>query len=179
MATRNKKDKTMKPGRELDALVAEFVMGYQWWSFIRIAVLMRPAEAKQECWSGSSWTKGIAKGAEKDVDGHTFKGGHNWNGPGRFIVAKYSTDIDAAWSVLTTEESDEWEIHGSNFLHVRGLSSRVGEDFRLCRNYPHQDEYWVEYMTPSGLKKGPIGETMPHAICLAALEAVGYGKEKV
>ena len=79
-------------------------------------------------------------------------------------LPKYSDSLDAAWDVLTKE--------GSRFLFCRRLSSSGGEDFRLCRDYPEQQNYWLEYMVPGAMRRGPNAETAPMAICLAALDAV-------
>lgn len=78
-------------------------------------------------------------------------------------LRKYSTQLDAAWEVLVKE--------GSRFLFVRQLSSRGGEDFRLCRDYPACENYWLEYMTPGGTHRGPNAKTPAMAICLAAIDA--------
>lgn len=83
---------------------------------------------------------------------------------GHSPLAKYSKNLDAAWDAL--------EGPTSRFQRVRGYSSCGGEDYRLCRDYPEQSNYWLEYMTPGGLKKGPSAKTPALAICLAALEAV-------
>lgn len=83
-------------------------------------------------------------------------------------LQKYSSNLPAAWDVLVKE--------GSMFLFSRCLSSRGGEDFRLCRDYPEQDKYWLEYMTPGGLRRGPNAKTPALAICLAALDATKSAK---
>lgn len=81
-------------------------------------------------------------------------------------IPKYSTSLEDSYELLTSNVS--------RFVFLRSLSSCSGDDFRLCRSHPHQDQHWVEYITPSGLTRGPIGCTMPHSICLAALESVLY-----
>lgn len=83
-------------------------------------------------------------------------------------LPKYSDNLIAAWDILVKE--------GSRFLFVRRLSSRGGEDFRLCRDYPESETYWLDYMTPGGLRRGPNAATPALAICLAALDAVETGK---
>lgn len=79
-------------------------------------------------------------------------------------LSKYSQDFRAAWEILTSSTS--------KFRVFRGLSSRTGADFKLCLDYPQREKYWLEYMTPSGLKTGPEAMTPAMAICLAALECV-------
>lgn len=83
-------------------------------------------------------------------------------GAGEQRIIPYSCCIECAWELLAGNKS--W------FCVTRGLSSRAGEDFRLCRGYPNTGVYWLEYMTPSGLKQGPKAECASLAICRAALE---------
>ena len=94
----------MNPSRVLDCLVAEKCLGYEWWSFIRVACLLSPSQIQAECWSASSWTKGISDIAEKDIEGRTFtyggfsRGGGQYDsdGHGRFYIPKYSEDPEQA-----------------------------------------------------------------------------------
>jgi hypothetical protein len=79
-------------------------------------------------------------------------------------LRKYTEQLEAAWEVLVHESS--------RFVFTRQLSSRGGEDFRLCRDYPECKNYWLEYMTPGGIHRGPNAPTPALAICLAALDAV-------
>lgn len=74
-----------------------------------------------------------------------------------------STDIECAFRVL----------EGNAWTQRRRLSSAAGNDYQICRAYPQTDRYLVAYMTPTGGKQGPEGDSVPHAICLAALEAFG------
>lgn len=90
--------------------------------------------------------------------------------PGFIMPRDYSRCLATAWDLLVSDKS--------RFLHVRNISSRSGEDFRLCRNYPGQDLHWLEYMTPGGLVMGPEAETPAMAICAAALEACGKKEEE-
>ena len=99
-----------------------------------------------------SWLWQHVRGTNKDT----------WDG----TVPPYSTSEEWAFKVI---------LHDSLFMAYRGLSSRAGCDYRICRGYPNTDVYWVEYMTPSGLKKGPPAKTLPMAICLAAWEALSKG----
>lgn len=99
----------MNPSRELDCLVAEKCLGYEWWSFIRTACLLSPCEIQGECWGGSSWEKGIAPIAEKDIEGRIFTYGgfsrsgpqYDSNGHGRFYIPKYSEDPEQAMRLHT------------------------------------------------------------------------------
>jgi hypothetical protein len=91
----------MNPSRELDCLVAEKCLGYEWYSFIGVACLFAPNEIQGEAWPGSSWEKGLRKGAEKDIEGRTFTyggraGQYDVNGHGRFFIPKFSEDFDQA-----------------------------------------------------------------------------------
>lgn len=104
----------MKPGRELDALVAEKVMGWQ---------------------VGSSIYPWLV------VDGKVTQRLAEWSP---------STDIAAAWEVLTSPKFCCWVMKSD---HESGLiTAQVEHD---------------------GNRRIAQSETAPHAICLAALRAVG------
>lgn len=88
------------PGRELDALVSEKVMGRRWRTFFHNAYLL-PLEAIEGiCFRGSSWTEG--RNAQ-------------WDGECIILsdlkhlrVPDHSTDITAAWQVwLKLRENPE------------------------------------------------------------------------
>lgn len=106
----------LKPGRELDALIAHKVMGLE-----------------------------VHNGFEVVGEGA-------FRAPSRaFPVKRYSTDIAAAWEV------------------VDSLRSRFeGFYWNLNETY---DGMWTVNFWPKGSELN--GDTAPHAICLAALKAVG------
>ena len=99
----------MKPGPELDALIAEKVMG---WKLSRYF-----------------WDTGTGKIAIERTP-------------------KYSTSIQAAWDVV---EKLEGELH-----------------------FKRKDDKWSVFLMGAEVWAGSTQDTLPHAICLAALKAVGY-----
>lgn len=114
----------LKPGREMDALVAQHVMG---WTLSH----------RGNCW--------------------------NKNGKNAYSVLMWnpSTDIKAAWEVVEKLSKLSFQLKSSRnhrqdkdaYTH----SARFGFNAeKLDRNYMAD------------------GVTAPHAICLAALKAVGY-----
>lgn len=103
----------MKPGRALDALIAEKVMGYS-------------ISPKEECSHGRGCL----------VHG---------------MFLHYSTDIAAAWEVLA-------RLAGGCILDVGSAKTTVYANFGTMEDGTLLSE----------------GDTTPHAICLAALEALGY-----
>lgn len=110
----------MEAGREMDALVAEKVMGWE-------KVHNNPV-----VW-GDSW--------------------YGIDGDALMRLPHYSTDIAAAWQVVEKViAGDEYEIGFENGQHYAKLGSAKG-------GYA-----WAGQAT---------GTTAPHAICLAALKAVG------
>jgi hypothetical protein len=121
----------MKPGRELDALIAEKVMGY-------------PAFAKQVLEQLGAHLLGEGEHEHCLVCGRGIDGTLE-------CLPYYSTDISAAWEVVekagllkrfTLEQTDHgWEVWDRN--EVSGDDLIAG------------------------------GLSAPHAICLAALKAVG------
>lgn len=108
----------MKPGRELDALVAEKVMGWKW------------DEASAWSPSGSKYARDYP----------------NMNGDSWWWLPEYSTDIAAAMKVLT---------------HVmKSYRKKISIE-------TYEGEAWS--IKPCGTSS----RSLPHAICLAALKALG------
>lgn len=128
----------MKAGRELDALVAEKVMGciisFKGWRYGRC---------------GCDDTKGPSHMWTPDHETY------EWPAP-------YSTDIAAAWEVV--EKMGNW--HGFDFAIWK---KEVGE----WRAGWFEDGW-------EGLegRADATAESAPHAICLAALKAVGALQEE-
>jgi|SRR4029079_4158455 hypothetical protein len=138
----------MEASRELDVQIARDVMGLRPCHFMIDAMFSAWATA----WRCRCATTHQCYPENKDAIEHAHS-----------PLRKYSSQLEAAWEVLVQE--------GSRFLFVRRLSSRGGEDFRLCRDYPVSETYWLEYMTPGGLHRGPDAKTPALAICLAAIDA--------
>lgn len=123
----------MKPGRELDALVAEKVMGIPAHEtklfFVRAESGVKPTHTMG----------GLPFVAEERKESRT-------------DIKPYSTDIAAAWTVVEKLQAD-------SIVEVSGYKND-----------------WDCLINTSG---GEIpdffgsAETVPHAICLAALKAVG------
>ncbi len=114
----------MKPGRELDALVAEKVMGFKPCSD-PIGKCDAAHMSPPLCWDGSE-------------------------------LKPYSTNISAAWEVVEKVSLLGWE---------RALGkTRDGEWCTLYHDLLDSD-HRCDFSTR--------GESAPHAICLAALNAVG------
>jgi hypothetical protein len=103
----------LKPGRELDDLVARKVFGF------------------------------IPR----------FDGGYRDGAHGLHPERPYSTDIEAAWELFSLPHFDAWAL---------GRKASDGK-------------WWVfnPYVHLEGVVTIAIGDTAPHAICLAALRAVG------
>jgi hypothetical protein len=139
----------MEASRELDVRIAKEVMGLRPCHFTISAMFSAWATA----WTCKCGGGGKCYPENKDAIDHDHS-----------PLPKYSKHLDAAWDVLTKESS--------RFLFCRRLSSSGGEDFRLCRDYPEQEKYWLEYMVPGAMRRGPNAATPALAICLAALDAV-------
>lgn len=116
----------MRPGRELDALVAEKVMGL-------------------EC--GIISGKPKVKGSNCGTYGCT----RHW-----IDTPNYSTDIAAAWELVEKMKSE-------------GFTFAVEYGHEISAVFSKRD--YVSDRIGDGM--GVSGESVPHAICLAALEATG------
>lgn len=124
----------MKPGRELDALIAEKVMGWTW--------------DEKSAWSpsGSKWSR--------KVPGKVILDEWGW-------LLHYSTDICAAWEVVEKMSQIGFKFVISNSV-IGGLES--------------SEKPWCFFGKQGERVIDIVGHTIPHAICLAALKAVGCVK---
>ena len=121
----------MKPGRELDALVAKKVMGWDGFSGI--------IETSPEVGFSTEEIDELVK-----------------TGKLRFRPPEYSTDIAAAWQVVEKMQRENHDFA----IHITS-----------CRD---EDNQWQPHFNISVTRTLLTGsKTAPHAICLAALKAVG------
>jgi hypothetical protein len=143
----------MTPGRELDALVAERVMGWRWlpvrfvWDDEPLVYLLPPG--------------GITEDVNSTTSG-AWDENRVWHS-----MPCYSTDIAAAWEVVEKMQAAGWgwclEQHENADVPTAWFlrASEIGRNARFSS--PEQME---EKRSASG--------AMPHAICIAALKAVGH-----
>ncbi len=132
----------MEAGRELDALIAEKVMGW-----------------------------------ENNKDGPTYYGHRHeqiWamNEVPVYDCPAYSTDIAAAWEVVSAgfvEAVVKLDDGRYGSIPAREDWSSDEPKLRCGFQLSHPGNY---YEVP--IAADCIGDTAPHAICLAALKAVGY-----
>jgi hypothetical protein len=125
----------MDAGRELDALVAEKVMG---WSK-RISADHSNSPIKQLRAFGIIYAWKDSEGNDRGLD-----------------VWHYSTDIAAAWQVVEKMKALEWRTEIAQTI-------QSGVDVTVIKW--EGGEFGGEF--------AEWGETAPHAICLAALKAIG------
>ena len=135
----------MQAGRELDALVAEKVMG------------LCPHKLKRD----------VAQTEFGDIFGYVcthcgerFYGLSFHEGYSHPALLHYSTNISDAWQVVEKMLDMDNDIFIENW--------RDGE--WCCFTMPCLSTIW-----PEGGRPGECADTAPLAICLAALKAVGYG----
>lgn len=125
----------LEAGLEMDALVAERVMGWLWWKSSSSGKRCLFAPGKHP-----EWFEERATGDEPLVG--------DWGSTG---IPKYSTDILAAWSVLT--KFGHWEI---------GLDGGIIECECGCFEKPIGDGCQLGF---------GVAKEAPLAICRAALRA--------
>jgi hypothetical protein len=137
-------------GRELDALVAEKVMGWRWFHFLNKCYLIPPRNTATGFDPANTLRHWDGEGKEgtPDLEWTTLTNYPN------FRLRHYSTDIAAAWEVV--EKDDGW-----------------GFDWTLTR-WMASSKPWacVAYRVADGEAFSGMAATAPHAICLAALKAV-------
>lgn len=135
----------MEAGRELDALVAEKVMGLSQRS--------------------GSWFDNL--GNKLYSPASTYSDDDIW-------LPEYSTDIKAAWEVA--EKSDIESL--IRIEDGRWIANVVGyyDPNEGTKAWPRLNEYY-EISIYEDAVKDTIGKSAPHAICLAALKAMGVNVE--
>lgn len=130
----------MKPGRDLDKLIAEKVMG---WTEIE--------EVKHLHLSVPQIVGIKPNELPSPYTGHRQK----------YSVPEFSTDIGAAWEVVN-------EMTNRNYFFLVSNSAISGGLIKLGEN---------KIFASFGRKNEPVehtvGESAPHAICLAALKSIG------
>jgi hypothetical protein len=164
----------VKPGRELDALVAEKVMGWRWFRFLNKCYLIPPrnTETGFDPASVLSHWDGEGKQGTPDLEWTTLTSYPN------FRLRHYSTDIAAAWEVVEKMRADNYTVE------VYSPGALINDEHGV-----HSIGWGVEFSTwgkpsrPSGRvgrtidlfneeSEREVIDTAPHAICLAALKAV-------
>lgn len=140
---------SLKAGRELDALVAEKVMGWQWWRMVAAPDkrFLQPPE-RLPVTSGPSAME-PADGTETVI--------------GQAYVAEFSTSIAAAWTVVEafTSKGKHWLLGTADYDGQCYIANHDSECL-MCEGWPDDADFI-----------SVAASTMPEAICLAALRAVG------
>lgn len=124
----------MKPGKDLDIIIAEQVLGWE----------KRPADAYYNDTTDAGW---------RNPDDHVFY--HKGNLP------EFSNEIEAAWEIIKKLEKHPDFVH----WQIRQDEGSINGNKKYCANICisiHSSYSW--------------SETVPHAICLSALEALRIRK---
>jgi hypothetical protein len=138
---------TMEAGREMDALVAEKVMG--WKKRVRKG---HGVDGNHEWWFDKrkpTYPLEFVKGWDTDED---------------FDPWEPSTSISAAWEVVECFERGGFAPWGEQVAAAVELS---------CSDGIEKERYFCTFYSPSLAKVEAFGKTMPEAVCRAALKAVG------
>lgn len=147
----------LKPGRELDALIAEKVMGWK--------IEIHDSYARITDGEGARFTP--LSVFRSNCECTMFRSDdckcppstriHWWQACGQ--LPHHSTDIAAAWEVVGKFQADHQEVH----IRYDG----PGDGWTCGIGYDPWDNFYIWRES---------GNTAPHAICLAALRAVGHLK---
>ena len=145
----------MKPGRKLDALIAEKVMGLSEAvnAYKKYAILCQIVSEKEPRVMSSELIESVSLCMA-------------WTGySGIPFFPRYSEDIDAAWHVvekLKTVDLSVYHLSRALKLNLSFIGTGYGwrAEFDLENDHAGDDQtmWWAE------------GLTAPHAICLAALK---------
>ena len=156
------------PGRELDALVAEQVMGFcQECVELSARSVRNDPEAdriiKEQCRYGSVAYVGDEGDYGDDGEKQWYCGLHDkkaWQEP-----AHYSTDIAAAWEVVAALAMERIAVQFFGPSVCRSNEALFNKTWSVhleqTNDRPTTDRAWSAWNA----------ETAPHAICLAALKA--------
>lgn len=136
-------------GRELDVLVAEYIMGWDWYTVVGINVLLPPGHDFRE--RPVLATPG-RRGAEDDVDSRRFYDSDR-GGPKMPVVPAFSADLAAAFEIQAEME-------------------RRGYWALICSPLNSSDGWWCGFTRHHRPNKEARGKTVAEAICRAALKIV-------
>ncbi len=151
----------MEAGRELDALIAEKVMGWRWFRFLNKCYLIPPRNTEtgfDPAHVLSHWD-GEGKEGTPDLEWTTLSSYPN------FRLRHYSTDIAAAWEVVEKVQANGWTFHVDDVGFNNGIEGK-----------------WRVLLTEAETGDKHVfadGDTAPHAICLAALKAMSATTKSV
>lgn len=160
-------EEEVKPGRALDALVAENVMGHRTssWSLHLVNCLEDlPAEKEwrhglfsgHDMHTGRFPTEILVADANGDMPTVEFWDGRQWD-----IVPAYSTDIAAAWEVV--------EKLAPHYIQQAFSRNEIGWEIDWCVS---EEAYRKGYRTVVDYAEDYKTQSLPLAICLASLRAV-------
>lgn len=134
--------------KERNALVAEKVMGWEWWVYKEhegMAILLHPETSNDLKESSHYWP------ANEDDE--------------RFLESAhpYTSDIRAAWRVVEQMWEDDWQLE---------VAYSKPDETSLYFWIPEEYEKPMHTAMDTPSAAGAKAPTMPEAICLAALRAI-------
>ena len=141
----------MEAGRELDALIAERVMGWGFWKSKHGYWNIEPPNGEHF----STYGRFPHSDKYDSVTGELLPEVRWWEYCDE--LPYYSTSIADAWLVVEKLKDDDLNY------------------FAIDQNYANEGKCGI-YFNPFDFGKFPpdiVGDNVPHAICLAALKAVG------
>lgn len=155
---------TIEAGREMDALVAEKVMG---WKRGGKGDHTKPLHYKSLDHPGEIRNNWAAKGehdylTSPDGNTHYLCACADEAIKDHIDLPEYSTSISAAWEVVERFEQGAFAPE-----QVAACVNLV------CSDGIEDERYYCAFFSPSLAKVEAFGKTMPEAICRAALKATG------
>lgn len=165
--------------RERDALVAENVMGWQRVESpgMRITLLLpgEMAKASYGIRMAASWDRiGDVSVPVATLSKTVEESGLEWlwRKHARDTLPHYSTDITAAWEIVKAMISRMG--YNSPGFDWQGPIFKPEHHYLTREGYPLGTTCWFVRLEADGYIQNICAETPEHAICLAALKAVGY-----
>lgn len=139
----------MEAGRELDALIAERVMG------LTVVRLLEPVSIDRREAPDGLYAADADLATE--IEQHLGAGGY-----GYAALPHYSTDIAAAWQVVEKMRADGWHYELTAHLTEETHCAEFGRGY-----FDSYESYWSD-------QHQECGATPALGICLAALKAAGH-----
>ena len=168
--------------RERDALVAEKVMGWQRVESpgMRMTLLMpgEMARAGYTIASSATWERiGDVSVSVATLSKAVKESGLEWlwRKYDRDTLPHYSTDIAAAWEIVKLM-TDRMGYNSSGFNWM-GPLFKPEHHYLTQEGYPLGTTCWFVRLESDGYIQNICADTPEHAICLAALKAVGWEGE--
>jgi len=139
----------MEPGPELDAIIAEKVMGCKLWRRSEALMAAKDQTEYESLRRRAEYECTCPDSAHTDCDD---EGMYSW-------LKEYSTDIAAAWEVVERMQKPD-----------KGFAFQLWFSEQNDTNDQWYAHFTMKHWLDNGYRADGVSKSAPHAICLATLE---------